>query len=173
MVTVICSPSDFHIFLWMWTAGCSWAHRWEKFNVQTHFCTQVSSSHDYSFSTLTRSLLWLFFFFFSFLDYKCHSFSQPPGWSQPLGFLSSSREDDELENLKYLFTEGPKSTRVTTQSVKLRTEPPRQSLGRSVKSAAAVNPPGFVEHWQFTLAENPSPNLKNIQNGPKCAYLCS
>lgn len=103
-----------------------WAHRWEKFNVQTHFHTQVSSSHDYSFSTLTRSLLWLFFFFFFFLVFWITSAIASVSLlaeSQPLVFLSSSREDDELENLKYLFTEGPKSTRVTTQSVKLRIEP--------------------------------------------------
>lgn len=120
-----------------------------------------------------KSALIVLFFFFLFWITSAIASVSLLAESQPLGFLSSSREDDELENLKYLFTEGPKSTRVTTQSVKLRTEPPRQSLGRSVKSAAAVNPPGFVEHWQFTLAENPSPNLKNIQNGPKCAYLCS
>ena len=90
--------------------------------------------------------------------------------SQLLFFLSSSKEDDELENFKYLFTEGHKSHHSICQA---QNWTQKQSLGRSVKSAAAVNPPGFVEHWQLTLAENPAQNLKNVQDGPKCAYLCS
>lgn len=101
----------------------------KKLNVQIHFRIIMKTENLCTFSTLTRSLFWMLFFFLFSSSHFLFFFSsglqapqiQPPGWESAFSF--SSREDDELENLKYLFTEGPKSTRVTTQSVSIRIQP--------------------------------------------------